>query len=288
VSEPTPLTMSVLGEVKVARGENAVVLPPSVKARALLVYLAITERPHRRDRLCAMFWETPDDPRGALRSNLSKLRAVVDGPDRRRIVATRDAVRLDATDMDIDLLTVRRTLAGDLGTAPTQTLEHAAVAFRGEFAEGVELANCPDFEAWRVAQREEARRLRTRLLGALVKHHAAAPELALPHARALVQVDPETVAAHAALLRLLIAGDRRREAEEQFNVSLRVLAAYGDSGPRELTRHWRSLVARTGAAALVSGQAAPDVVAPERPALLLPDKPSIAVLPFANLSDDRE
>ena len=289
MSEPTPLKISVLGEVKVARGEKAVLLPPSMKARALLVYLAITARPHRRDRLCTMFWERPDDPRGALRSSLSKLRAVVDGPDRRRIVATRDAVRLDDTDVEIDLLTVRRIAAGDLGTVPTQTLENTAGAFRGEFAEGLELTNCPDFEAWRVAHREDARRLRARLLWALVEHHAAAPELALPHTRALVQVDPEAVAAHAALLRLLIAGDRRREAEEQFEVSLRVLAAYGDKRPRELTRHWRSLLASAGATVLAGGQpAAPDALAPERPALLLPDKPSIAVLPFANLSDDRQ
>jgi DNA-binding SARP family transcriptional activator len=143
--------MSVLGEIKVARGGKAVALPASRKARALLIYFAVTGRPHRRDRLCAMFWDTPDDPRGALRSSLSKLRTVVDGPDRRRIVATRDSVRFDTTDMDIDLLTIRRRLAGDLHALPTQSLEHAAAAFHGDFADGLDLAKCPDFEAWRVA-----------------------------------------------------------------------------------------------------------------------------------------
>jgi len=138
-----------------------------------------------------------------------------------------------------------------------------------------------------VAEREDARRLRARLLSALVERHAAAPELALPHARALVQVDPAAAAAHASLLGHLIAGGRRREAEEQFDVSLRVLAAIGDTGARELTRLWRSLIARKGPAVPVGGQpAAPAVLATERPALLLPDKPSIAVLPFANMSDD--
>src|SRR5262249_46954127 len=102
VSELAPLTMGVLGGIKVARGEKEFVLPASRKARALLIYLAITGRPHRRDRLCAMFWDMPDDPRGALRSSLSKLRAVFGGPDRRRIVATRDTVRFDAGGMEID------------------------------------------------------------------------------------------------------------------------------------------------------------------------------------------
>jgi TolB-like protein/DNA-binding SARP family transcriptional activator len=285
MSEPAGLTISVLGEFKVARGGNAFVLPASRKARALLIYLAITGRAHRRDRLCAIFWDTPDDPRGALRSSLSKLRAVFDGPDRRRIVATRDTVRFDAVGMEVDLLAARRRLAGDLAKLPTEALEQTAAVFRGEFAEGLELANCPDFEAWRVAEREDARRLRARLLSALVERHAAAPELALSHARALVQVDPGAVAAHGALLRLLIAGGRRREAEEQFEVSLRVLAAIG--GAHELTRLWRSLVARAGPGVLTGAQpAAPVVLSTQQPALLLPDKPSIAVLPFANMSDD--
>src|SRR5262245_38438192 len=183
------------------------------------------------------------------------------------------------------LLAARRRLAGDLAKLRTDALEQTAAEFRGEFAEGLELANCPDFEAWRVAEREDARRLRARLLWALVERHAAAPELALPHARALIQVDPDVVAAHAALLRLLIAGGRRREAEEQFDVSLRVLAAMGESGAHELTRLWRS--ARAGPAVLTGDRpAAPVVLATKQPALLLPDKPSIAVLPFANMSDD--
>ena len=281
--------MSVLGEIKVARDGKELALPPSRKARALLIYLAITGRTHRRERLCAMFWDTPDDPRGALRSSLSRLRAVVDGPDRRRIVAARETVRLDAGGMEIDLLAVRHRLAGDFVKLPTEILEQSAAAFRGDFAEGLELTNCPDFEAWRVAEREDARRLRARLLSALVERHAAAQALALPHARALAQVDPDAVAAHAALLRLLIAGDRRREAEEQFDVSMRVLAALGDSGPRELTRLWRSLLSHAEPAALANREpSAPIVLTTERPALKLPDTPSIAVLPFINLSDDPE
>jgi TolB-like protein/DNA-binding SARP family transcriptional activator len=286
MSELAPLTMSVLGGIKLARGGKGFVLPASRKARALLTYLAITGRPQRRDHLCAMFWDTPDDPRGALRSSLSKLRAVIDDPDQRRILATRDTVRFDVGGMEIDLLAARRRLAGDLAKLTIEVLEQTAAAFRGEFAEGLELANCPHFEAWRVAEREDARRLRARLLWALVERHAGAPELALPHARALVQVDPGAVAAHTTLLRLLIAGGRPREAEEQFDISLRVLAAIGD-GAAELTRVWRSLVPRGRRAVLASGQpAAPVVLETKQPTLLLPDKPSVAVLPFANMSDD--
>jgi hypothetical protein len=68
-SDSTKLTITFLGEIEVIRGGKRLPLPTSRKARALLAYLAITGRSHRRDRLCAMLWDTPDDPRGALRSS---------------------------------------------------------------------------------------------------------------------------------------------------------------------------------------------------------------------------
>ena len=134
------------------------VLPSSRKARALLAYLAATGRAHRRDRLCAIFWDIPDDPRGALRSSLSKLRSVIDTPGQRRIIAERDAVRFDGAGAEVDLFAVRRALAPGVDAASTEELERVAAFFRGEFAEGLDLPNCPYFQAWCVAERQEARR----------------------------------------------------------------------------------------------------------------------------------
>jgi DNA-binding SARP family transcriptional activator len=48
-------------------------MPPSKKTRALLAFLAVTPRPQRRERLCEIFWDLPDDPKGALRWSLSKI-----------------------------------------------------------------------------------------------------------------------------------------------------------------------------------------------------------------------
>ncbi|HUF81539.1 MAG TPA: transcriptional regulator, partial [Burkholderiales bacterium] len=68
------LEIRVLGDLIVARDSQPVGLPPSKKTRALLVYLACIGRPQRRERLCELFWDVPDDPRGALRWSLSKIR----------------------------------------------------------------------------------------------------------------------------------------------------------------------------------------------------------------------
>ncbi|MEA2782834.1 MAG: adenylate cyclase, partial [Rhodospirillaceae bacterium] len=248
MSEPTRLMLRLLGEIEVVRDGKRLVLPASRKARALLVYLAVTGQSHRRDRLCSMFWDTPHDPRGALRSSLYMLRAVVDTPDRRRIVAERDTVRFDATDAAVDLLEVRRMLAAGADAVSTQDLERAAAWFRGEFAEGLALFNCPDFQAWCAAEREEARRLQVLIARALIERHAAAPEAALPHARALVRVDADDLSAHVTLLRVLVASGRQREAEEQRDLSARLLGETSDSAAHELTLTWRSFAGRPQAA----------------------------------------
>src|ERR687892_621354 len=75
---PSMLTIRLLGDMAVLRGGEPLALPPSKKTRALLAYLVATGRPQRRERLCTPLWEGPDDPRGALRWSLSRLRSRVD------------------------------------------------------------------------------------------------------------------------------------------------------------------------------------------------------------------
>ena len=296
MSEPIELSVRLLGEIEVVRGGERLLLPPSRKVRALLAYLVATGRPHGRSRLCSIFWDVPDDPRGALRSTLSKLRAVVDSPGRPRIVAERDSIRIDVSDVEVDIVTVRRALASGVDAASTQALETAAAAFHGEFAEGLALSNCPEFDAWCMAERQETRRLHGLILRALVERPDVVPAAALAHARAFLRVEPDSVPAHAALLRLLLAGGRRHEAEEQYELSLDMLGEAGDSAPDELTQAWRQLLGRppmkiTGPPAASSEQGPPAASAPaaeELPPKAPSEKPSIVVLPFANMSGDPE
>src|SRR5262249_52573358 len=291
MSDAAGLTLRLLGEVEVARGGERLSLPASRKARALLAYLAATGQPHRRDRLCSMFWDIPDDPRGALRSTLSRLRAVVDEPGRQRIIAERDSIRFDDSGVAVDIKAVRQLLSAGVDQVSLSALESAAVLFRGDFAEGLALSNCPDFEAWYVTQREEARRLHALILRTLIERHENAPEEALPHARALAHVDPDALSAHAALLEVLLASGRHREAEEQRDLSLKVLAQISSADAHELALAWRSLAAKTdnrvstpeagGIAGSVGAAAQEAAGAAEHSG-----KPAILVLPFTNISGD--
>jgi DNA-binding SARP family transcriptional activator/pimeloyl-ACP methyl ester carboxylesterase len=220
------LRVRVLGSFAVLRHETRLPLPRSKKTRALLAYLAVTARAHSRDRLCAMFWPIPDDPRAALRWSLSRLRPLVDDRDCRRIIADRESVSVDLTHVDIDLLSLRSVARNGLDATATETLRKAAEALDGDFLEGLELPDCLEFQSWCTAEREAARRLRVRLLAALVGRLEDEPDQALPHARALSLLEPADEAVQATLVRLLRASGRVREAEEQFQRAQRRLAEF--------------------------------------------------------------
>lgn len=261
---PGRLTLRFLGDIEIARGGERLTLPASKKTRALLAYLAVTAKPQRRERLCQIFWDVPDDPRGALRWSLSKLRALVDEPERPRIAGGRDAVSFDAEGVEIDLMIARRQ--AENGEASVAVLKDTAGLFRGDFLEGLDLSTCPEFEAWRAAEREEARALHRRILTALVER--LPPAEALPHARALVAIDPYAPAAHEALLKLLAGAGRLREAEAQFAASTRMLAEASQRSAATLAETWRALNrARTDADAAAQtalGPADAPEPAPER------------------------
>jgi DNA-binding SARP family transcriptional activator len=153
------LTIRLLGELAVRRNGEPLALRRSKKTRALLVYLVATGRPQRRERLCTLFWEVPDDPRAALRWSLSRLRSLMDKPDSApRILADRETVAFAPAGAACDLQALRDLVARPLDTAPTERLQAVAEGIGGAFLEGLDLPAQPDFQAWCIAEREDARR----------------------------------------------------------------------------------------------------------------------------------
>jgi DNA-binding SARP family transcriptional activator/pimeloyl-ACP methyl ester carboxylesterase len=220
------LQVSVLGNLAVVRDGAAMQLPPSRKTRALLAYLAVTARPLSRDRLSAMLWPVPDDPRGALRSSLSRLRPLVDEPHCRRIVADRENVGFVSDDVAVDILSLRNLVRNGTDAISTDELREAAQALETDFLEGLDLPDCYEFQSWCIGEREETRRLRVRLLLALVARLEDQPDEALRHARTLSLLEPANESIQAGLIRLLRATGRWREAEDQFQTAQRRLEEF--------------------------------------------------------------
>ena len=188
------LEIGVLGPLRVRLDGQPVPLPPSRKTRALLAYLAVQGRPQRRERLCEMFWDVPDDPRGALRWSLSKIRQVLKTGDADPVEAQRDTVLLRTEGIELDCRRVARLDADALARLDPADLEAAAAAFRGAFLEDLYLPRCPDFEAWRTAHADTLGILRLKILRALVERLRDEPERALPYAHALRELSPDDTA----------------------------------------------------------------------------------------------
>jgi DNA-binding SARP family transcriptional activator/tetratricopeptide (TPR) repeat protein len=218
------LEVRLLGDLEVLRAGRRVGLPASKRSRALLGYLVATARPHLRERLCALFWEGPDDPRGALRWALTKIRPVVDEAKTVRLVADRERVAFEAAGARVDWSAVRQTLSrGGPPAASTEDLAAAAELFRGELLEGLDLPDCYEYQEWRQAEREAARAMHIAVLTELCVRHRLAPETALPYARARVAIDPLAEAAHVEVVRILGALGRTREGLQQVETCSRIL-----------------------------------------------------------------
>jgi len=219
--------LNFLGDLEVIRDGEVMPLPPSRKTRALLAYLTLSDRAFRREHLCELLWEIPDDPRGSLRWSLSKLRRVVDDEQRPRIIADRTNVRMDADGLAIDIRSLQAAVSGDLDAAGLDDLELAANSYRGNFLEGLELSNFHDFHAWCIAEREGAARAQATLLSHLRDRLQSEPDRALPYARSLVGISPYDESARTALVRLLVAQHRNDEAEQQVKLGERMLEEIG-------------------------------------------------------------
>ena len=98
------LSIRLLGELQLVGGDGpALALPASRKTRALLGYLIATGQAHRRERLCDLFWDGPDDPRAELRWSLSKIRPLLDGNAARDWSADRERVGIELGNAVVDL-----------------------------------------------------------------------------------------------------------------------------------------------------------------------------------------
>lgn len=218
------LEIRLLGPLEVLRGGRKWPLPQSRKTRALLAYLAVTRRQHLRQHLCSLLWEGPADPRAALRWSLTKLRAVTDDAQTKRLRGTQELIGFDTAHVDIDLWHLRHQLGKDHQQAPLPALDAAASIFRGDLLEGLDLPDCPSYDAWLKAEREAVEHLRDSILATLADRSRGAPETALTYARQRTVIKPTNEAAHAQIMGILQAMGRLQEVRAQYEACRRILA----------------------------------------------------------------
>lgn len=246
------LDFRFLGAMALHRDGALQPLPASRKTRALLAWLVLEPRRHRRERLCSLLWDIPDDPRAALRWSLAKLRPLLDRPD--RISGGRDEVWLAGGGIGCDVTEVRDAVASGLASLPTADLAALLGRMHGRFLEDSELPAQPAFQAWIVAIRHELQAAETAICAALLARPVP-PGQRLALLDRLLALDPYDAARHAERIALLATSGERGEAERAAQAAMALLAEAGVSASGLMT------AARTGPAARIDEPARANVLA---------------------------
>ncbi|MEP3329306.1 AAA family ATPase [Sedimentitalea sp.] len=178
----------MLGPVTLIQDVSEIELPKSQKTKALLAYLAVQDRPVRRERLCELLWNLPDDPRGALRWSLSKLRKALSSDGRQRLMSDRDQILLEQSEIKIDY--VRLTKIADPCQLPTETLTDLAMDCRGAMLADIHLDATEEFSAWHIGMAAEAEVRMVAILSELIERLKETPAEALGWARKLQDIAP--------------------------------------------------------------------------------------------------
>lgn len=246
------LRLRLFGDLELIRNGERIDLPASRKTRALLAFLVVTGRPQRRERLCELLWDVPDDPRGALRWSLSKLRGVVNHDGVERLTADRERVAFETRGIEIDLEEIRAHIESE--TASADSLTKGIALMLDEFLGGVDLPNNPEFSAWLAAERERVARIRDKAAKRLIEHQDTTPDQGLAYARQWLEARPYNrqaadaiVAAHRRL------GDERAAANAKRDLSRRFADAGFNWAP-QIRRPQREETLREGGEKLLARQ----------------------------------
>lgn len=202
--------LQLLGVPHVACDEGDVPRFRSQRTIALLGYLVAERRVLTRAGLAALFW--PDEPvdkgKANLRRELHNLAQIL--PDCWETDRVQVAfVPANQTTVDLDVLQ-QHADAGEW--------QAAAELLRGDFLEGINLDENPEFESWLLGERERWRQQTEQSLNRAVDQleRQGAYRQAIKFAQRLLQLMPWQEETHRRLMRLLALSGQRSAALKQF------------------------------------------------------------------------
>ncbi|NPA93598.1 MAG: tetratricopeptide repeat protein, partial [Chloroflexi bacterium] len=222
------LRIHTLGGLEITLGDEPLPALASRKAVALLVYLAVTRRPHTRLHLADLLWDDLPSRRalGNLSVLLSSLRKHLPGfvqANRQYVAlhpAPESALWVDAAALDARLPEkgYRGPNAALPGRDEATRLEEALRLYRGDFLADFAIRKGRGFEEWAALERERLRRKVFEALAALVQFYTQAGEYAagLQHARRLLALDPFREETYRQMMLLLARSGQRQQALRQF------------------------------------------------------------------------
>ncbi len=281
------LQLTLLGGFQVRLKPERLFDIASKKTRGLLAYLALPPgREHSRDKLMGLLWSDRgiEQARSSLRQALAELGQAL-GPDGVVLLLKgRDTLVLDSSATEVDAVLFEQMAAGET----TGDLRRAAALYAGELLEGFGIRD-QAFEGWLADERRRYRELAISVFKRLARGETGAEALAA--GQRLLALDPLQEEGHRLLMQLYIDSGEIGSALRQYEVCRDTLKRELNTAPSEETETLHRSIRNHSAQAIEGAKftAAPtsshfgDSKEPSAAT-----KPTIAVLPFTNLSGDPE
>ena len=156
------LSIRLLGEPEVALDGRAIPIQRR-RALALLAFLAVTGRPHRREMLATLL--AGDTAEAQAHKHLSNALADLRATLGEYLVVDRQTVAFDCTrPYWLDVAAFRSLLADGIPAGDVGAVQHAIGLYQDEFLAGLVLPDAPAFDEWLTLQREQLGQLMVRAL----------------------------------------------------------------------------------------------------------------------------
>jgi TolB-like protein/Tfp pilus assembly protein PilF len=274
------LRLNLLGRFEARWPDGRTVDLAAKKAQALLAYLAVEcGRAHTRDHLATLLWADTGEERARhnLRQALSKIRQCCDSA----VICRGDTVAIDPASCVADVAEFERLAKSD----DPDELRGCLGLYRGDLLDGLNLRE-ETYEEWLLPARGRLRRIACQaaecLASSLVAHDRF--EEAIEALNNRLVMDPACEPAHRDLMGLLARVGRRSDALRQYQSCADALErGFGTQPGPETAALYESL--QKGEAGRPEEEVTPHVPLSSQPKH---DRPTIAVLPFENISGSED
>jgi TolB-like protein len=268
--------LTLLGGFALESGDGKALTLPTRKDRLLLAYLALSAgKPQTRDRLAGLLWgdRAEAQARDSLKQALAGIRQAFRQAGLDPVHADRDSVTLLPDGIAVDAVDFAR-LAAEAGACV-----RSAALYRGDLLDGIDGVTA-EFEEWLRPERQRLGALAARVVEelALPGAPAAAADEAIRLGNSLLARDRLCEPVYRALMQVHARRGERTEALKLYAACRDALKQDLGVAPDARTEElYRDILTDR-----------PSVPSPASAVERAPVRPSIAVLPFGNLSGDAD
>lgn len=286
------LRLTLFGGFQVCSPKGGPIAIAGTKAALLLAYLALAPgTAHPRESLIGLLWSDRGESqgRGSLRQAIWALRQAFKEIEPSPLIVEGETLVLDPAAIETDVITFEQLIA----EGSPEALRSALSLYRGELLEGIRVRD-RQFEDFLRGESERLHELATDGATRLLYHElrtAGVGEAAAAAAKRLLSIDALQELAHRTLMEHYANKGQVGLAHKQYQACRDILRRELEVDPDEETEQLFNRIRLNRPCAPATGAQEDAVLRYSGNGIPPPmhqDKPSIAVLPFVNLSDDPE